>query len=153
MNKLLTIVIVMLLPICIFGQQKIQKQPLPLAKYDDNVKLPLTAKERSQVIEVYGDSAEKLVFNDAHRLKSIKNILRNRIEVKMITNQKDVKDCQKLSEVEVLGESTKTYVNVKTFDINNFNPLKYDFNFYARGGSMYHVDNTNYYIFVKAQNQ
>ena len=77
MNKLLTILVVILLPMSILGQQTKQKNPLPLAKFDDNVKLPLTAKERAQIIEVYGESADKYVFNNPNMLRSIKHILRN----------------------------------------------------------------------------
>ena len=81
MKKLFTILSLILIPLCVSGQQSKQKNPLPLVKYDDNVKLPLTAKERSQIIEVYGDYAEKHVFSNPQRLKSIKHILRNRVEI------------------------------------------------------------------------
>ncbi|VAW36026.1 hypothetical protein MNBD_GAMMA01-1060, partial [hydrothermal vent metagenome] len=37
------------------------------------------------------------------------------------------------------------------FNKNTFNPLKYTFDFYSRGGYMYKVDNTNYFIIIKSQ--
>jgi hypothetical protein len=37
------------------------------------------------------------------------------------------------------------------FNPQNFNPLKYLFNFYSRGTQMYRVDNTNYFIIIESQ--
>lgn len=153
MKKLLTILVVMLLPISIFGQQTKQKNPLPLAKFDDNVKLPLTAKERAQIIEVYGEDADKYVFNDPHRLKSIKHILRNRVVIKLISNENEKKPCPKLSEVSLFDGFVSDLERDKNFNPENFNPLKYNFEFYSRASAIYQVDNTNYYIIIKSQYQ
>jgi len=149
MKKLLIILSIALVPLCMSGQESKQKNPLPIAKYNENVKLPLTAKERAQIIEVYGDSADKLVFNNPHQLKTIKHILRNRVEIKLITDQGSKKPCPKISEVYLFDD----FEAEPKFNPNNFNPLKYDFNFYARGAAMYRVDNTNYYIIIKSQFQ
>jgi len=151
MKKLLIILVLLIMPLCAASQQSKQRNPLPLAKYNDNVKMPLTAKERAQIIEVYGESADKLVFNIPHRLKSIKHILRNRVEIKLITDEDSKKACPKLSEV-TFSESMDFEVD-KRFNPNNFNPLKYNFNFYSRSAAIYHVDNTNYYIIIKSQYQ
>ncbi|MBU2927153.1 hypothetical protein [Winogradskyella psychrotolerans] len=122
-----------------------------MAKFNDNVKLPLTAVERAQIIEVYGESAEELVFSKPNRLKSIKHILRNRVEVKLITDENLKKPCPKLSE---MAESVGLdYSQEGDFNPKDFNPLKYGLNFYSRTAAMYHVDNTNYYIIIKSQYQ
>lgn len=151
MKKILIIMTLIVMPFCMSGQQSKQKNALPLAKFDANVNLPLTAKERAQIIEVYGDSAEKLVFNMPHRLKSIKHILRNRVVIKLISDVKDKKTCPKLSEVSLFNDSNAT--DAKAFNPNDFNPLKYDLNFYSREAGLFQVDNTNYYIIVKSQYQ
>lgn len=151
MKKLLFISALILMPLCVYSQQSNHKNPLPLAKYEDNVKLPLTAIERAQIIEAYGDSAEKLVFSKPNRLKSIKHILRNRVVIKLITNENEKKPCPKLSEMaEAVGLD---YSQEEAFNPNNFNPLKYGLNFYSRSAAMYQVDDTNYYIIVKSQYQ
>lgn len=140
-----------LMPLCIFSQQSNHKNPLPLAKYDDNVKLPLTVIERAQIIEAYGESADKLVFSNPHRLKTIKHILRNRVVIKLITDENQKKPCPMLSDVTIsAGLDPKL---IETFDPDNFNPLKYGFDFYSRSGAMYQVDNTNYYIIINSQYQ
>lgn len=153
MKKLLTILVVILLPMSILGQQTKQKNPLPLAKYDDNVKLPLTAQERSQIIEVYGDYAEKHIFSNTHRLKSIKQLLRNRIVIKLVTDESNKKPCTKLSEVSLCDGFVSDLKRDETFNPNTFNPLKYNFEFYSRAAATYKVDNTNYYIIIKSQYQ
>jgi len=153
MKKLLTILSFVLIPICVSGQQSKHKNPLPLAKYDDNVKLPLTIKERAQIIEVYGDSAEKFVFSNPSMLKSVKHILRNRVVIKLITEENDKKSCTKLSEVSVLTGFVADLERDKIFYPDTFNPLKYNFEFHSRAAAMYHVDNTNYYIIIKSQYQ
>lgn len=140
-----------LMPLCVFSQQSNHKNPLPLAKYDDNVKLPLTAIERAQIIEAYGESADKLVFSNPHRLKSIKHILRNRVVIKLITDEGQKKPCPLLSDVTNPDDLDSKVI--ETFNPDNFNPLKYNFNFYSRSAGMYQVDNTNYYIIIKSQYQ
>lgn len=153
MNKLLTIIVVILMPMIMLGQQTKQKKPLPLAKYDDNVNLPLTAQERAQIIEVYGDYAEKHIFSKPHRLKSIKQLLRNRVEIKLISNENDKKPCPKLSEVSLCDGFVSDIKRDETFNPSTFNPLKYNFEFHSRAAAMYQVDNTNYYIIIKSQYQ
>jgi hypothetical protein len=153
MKKFLIIITLMIIPFCVSSQESGHKNPLPLAKYNDNVDLPLTAKERAQITEVYGDSADKLVFNNPHRLKSIKHILRNRVEIKLITDDNNKKPCPKLSEVSFFDGSAIDSNKVEPFNPNNFNPLKYNFQFYSRAASMYQVDHTNYYIIIKSQYQ
>lgn len=153
MKKLLPILVVILMPMLMFGQQTKQKNPMPLAKFDDNVKLPLTAKEKAQIIEVYGEFADKYVFNDATRLKVIKQILRNRVIIKRVIDEKNKKACPKLSEVSLFNNYVSDIERDKVFNPNDFNPLKYNFEFYSRASAMYQVDNTNYYIIIKSQYQ
>ncbi|MAB47317.1 MAG: hypothetical protein CMC05_01685 [Flavobacteriaceae bacterium] len=151
MNKFLTIFILVLLPLCSFGQEKSNKIPLKVVEFKDNVNLPLTAKERLQIDEVYGEYAEKHIYSNAFRLKSIKDILRNRVEIQYITKESDKKDCQKLSEIPLLNSFVSDLERDKTFDPKTFNPLKYNFAFHSRGSTMYQVDNTNYFITIKSQ--
>mgnify|MGYP003675302088 CR=1 FL=1 len=153
MKKLLIIITLIVMPFCVSGQQSKQKNPVPLAKFNDNVKLPLTSEERAQIIEVYGDSADKLVFNNPNRLRSIKHILRNRVVVKLITDPKNIKACPKLSEVSFFGETESDSKEIEMFNPNSFNPLKYGFDFYSRSAAIYHVDNTSHYIIIKSQYQ
>jgi len=148
MNKLVTLLLVLTLPICVFGQHKNQKQPLPLANYDDNVQLPLTPKEHAQIIEVYRGFADKYVFDNSNRLKEIKNILRNRVQIRKYEN-KDLSSIRNLSEIAIIDPNIVMDTNI---DAENLNPLKYNFNFYSRDRIKYfRIDNTQYLITILPQ--
>ena len=68
-------------------------------------------------------------------------------------HEKDKKPCPKLSEVSINNGFVSDLDRDKTFNPNNFNPLKYNFEFYSQSASIYQVDNTNYYIIIKSQYQ
>jgi hypothetical protein len=135
-----------------FSQRKIKPQPLPLVKYNTNVNAPLTAKELSQIKEVYGSEAEKEVLNRPQRVKDIKNILRNRVVIKQISGA-ELKPYPLLSEVTLFDAYVPTLKRDTEFNPKEFNPLKYNFNFYSTGAYMYRVDHTNYFIIIKSQHQ
>ncbi len=135
-----------------FSQNKIAKQPLPLVKYKPNVDAPLTAKELAQITEVYGIHAEKEILSRPQRVKDIKHLLRNRIEIKQFSGN-DMKPCPMLSEISLFDAYVKDLKRDTNFNPDDFNPLKYNFVFFSRAAAMYKVDNTNYYIIIKSQHQ
>lgn len=134
-----------------FSQNNEKLKPLPLVSYSDNVLAPLTPKEKQQILEVYGDQAETYIFSKPNRQKDIKHLLRNRIEIKLISNPKDQKKCALLSEVPLLNYYVKDLKRDENFNPQTFNPLKYLFNFYSRESFIYRVDNSDYFIYIKSQ--
>uniref|UniRef100_UPI00404AFF6C hypothetical protein n=1 Tax=Gelidibacter sp. TaxID=2018083 RepID=UPI00404AFF6C len=136
-----------------FSQKKDTRQPLRLVKYKPNVDAPLTAKELAQIKEVYGDKTQSDVLNHPQRVKDFKHLLRNRVEIREIPSTENQKPCLLLSEVSLFDSNVPNLTRDKTFNPETFNPLKYNFNFFARGGYMYKVDNTNYFIIIKSQYQ
>ncbi len=127
-------------------------KPLPVVIYNDNVNEPLTVKELAQIKEVYGDNAEIDILSRPQRVKDIKNILRNRVEI-FDAGDKDLSSLPKLSKVELFDDYIPSISRDFNFNPKNFNPLKYKFNFYSRNSSTYHVDGTGYYIIIKSQHQ
>ncbi|MBT8271838.1 MAG: hypothetical protein HKO90_03735 [Flavobacteriaceae bacterium] len=109
----------------------------------------LTALETKQIQEVYGDQFRERVLNRPEVIYSLKQILRNRIEIVEINNPRDQKDCRLLSEVALKTVFVKDLNRDKVFNPSSFNPLKYAFNFDPRRASVYRVDNTNYFILIK----
>ena len=127
--------------------QKMEQQTLKVVNYNANVESPLTVEELKFITEVYGDKTEEDVLIHPQRVKDIKNILRNRVRI-VNAGPKNLEGLPKLSSVELFNQnSLKNFV----FNSNTFNPLKYNFNFYSRESSFYHVDNTSYYIQIKSQ--
>lgn len=134
------------------SQSKAESQPLQVIIYNDNVNEPLTIKELAQIKEVYGKNAEADILSRPQRVKDIKNILRNRVEI-FDAGDKDLSSLPKLSKVELFNEYENGISRDFNFNPTNFNPLKYKFNFYSRNSSTYHVDGTGYYIIIKSQHQ
>jgi len=134
------------------AQSKTYKQPLSVINYNNNVNAPLKSKELSQIQEVYSNKAKDYVLSKPQRLKDIKNILRNRVVITTISYLQKQKKCEALSQVPLFNIYNKSLTR-SVFNELNFNPLKYNFDFYSRGTSMYRVDNTNYFIIIKSQYQ
>lgn len=134
------------------SQSKTQSEPLQSIIYNDNVKDPLSIKELDQIKEVYGENSESDILSKPQRIKDVKNILRNRIEI-FDAGDKDLSSLPKLSTVELFDDYIPSISRDFNFHPKNFNPLKYKFNFYSRNSSTYHVDGTRYCIIIKSQHQ
>jgi len=135
------------------AQQKTQQLPKTV-KYKDNVKAPLTAKERSMLEEVFVDKLDKYVLSNPQRLKNFKHLLRNRIEIKEMPRL--IQHSEKyslLSEVGLFNSYNKALKADSSFNLNTFNVLKYNLEFYSNGTKIYRIDNTNYFIVIKSQFQ
>lgn len=104
----------------------------------------------AKIQEVYGDKTQELVINDPIRLDFLNDLLNNRIKIiesPLSDNEKE----PKLSSVELLNKYNPALKRDVEFDPLNFNPLKYNFNFFPKTASVYRVDNTNYLIVIQAQ--
>ena len=109
---------------------------------------PLTAKELSNLQEVFGNHLHHRVLSRPNMLAEIKDVLRKRVEIVELKDPKDQKPCTLLSEVALYSAYNPDIQRDKKFDPSNFNPLKYAFNYKINGASMYRVDQTNYYIII-----
>ena len=153
MKKLLIILLTGVLPLAAFTQHNLKKQSLPIVKFDKHIDDPLTDKERNQIIEVYGEYADKYILKDDHRLRAIKQILRYRIVIKEIIEKNTAKTCSKLSEISLFNKYVSNLKRDEYFNPKDFNPLKYNFEFYSNSASIVKIDGTNYYIIIKSQYQ
>jgi hypothetical protein len=145
----LILVCTLLASTSIFSQSRKQKT----INYNANVNAPLTSAELGLITEVYGVTANDNILDKPQRLKDIKNILRNRVEIKEIPKASDQKDCTLLSEVSLMDYYVVDLQRDTNFNPQNFNPLKYLFNYYSYGTHMYRVDDTNYFIIIKSQHK
>ena len=132
------------------SQSEEKQQSLTVVNFGNTINEPLSVKELAQIQEVYGDTTQENVLNHPQRIKDIKNILRNRVEI-VDAGMKDLSGLPKLSQVELFNDFVPNLNSDFNFNPNTFNPLKYKFNFYSRNGYIYHVDNTSYYIRIKSQ--
>ena len=111
----------------------------------------MSAYEELQLKAVYGNKLQEYILSKPERLKAVKNILRNRVEIIELSDPKDQKNCELLSEVSLFNYYVKDLKRDLVFNKTTFNPFKYNFNFYSRGSHLYRVDNTNYFILIKSQ--
>lgn len=149
MKKTLSIVFLCLLGMIAHAQKKGLSDNV--IKYPDNVNEPLTLKEKSYINVVYGNYANDFIYNNAHRLKTFKNILRNRVVVEHYP-KKDLSNVPKLSSVLLVNAINTKLQKELSFNPSNFNALKYSFNFFSNDSvKHYHVDNTQYLITIYPQ--
>ena len=122
-----------------FSQEK--KTNSWITEYPKNIALPLTNLEIKKIEAAFED---KLYLNRIYSSKSlitdIKDILRNRVSIEL----ENIKDISHLPLLSSLNFKVKT-----KFDLRNFNPLLYDFDFQSKTQKMFRVDDTNYVIIVK----
>lgn len=104
----------------------------------------------AKIQEVYGDKTQELVLNDPIRLDFLNDLLDNRVKIIESPLSNDEKET-KLSSVALLNKYNPSLTRDVVFDPLNFNPLKYNFNFFPKTASVYRVDNTNYLIVIQAQ--
>jgi len=109
-----------------------------IIEFNENVQSPLNDIEKKYILEAYGESTYKRIININPLLLNIKDILRNRVEILK-------KKYYKNEEIKKLSLVKKTNSN-PIFDINDFNPLLYDFDFESKKNQIYRVDNTDYLI-------
>ncbi|WP_452219602.1 hypothetical protein [Lacinutrix salivirga] len=116
----------------------------------NNLSSKFSKKEKQFIEEVYGKEAKTLVYNDADFSKSLKHLLRNRIEFIDASKNPKLKKGKLLSQVE-LSEDYTTQKKDYSFNLETFNPLKYKLDFFSKGTYLYIIDNTNYVIQITSQ--
>lgn len=147
MKKILLFFTISLLAFNVYGQKTVK----PTIEFPENVNAPLTKKEKAMIKEVYQSKANEIVFNNEDYLRDIKHLLRNRITIYEDKNAKTQKNGKLLSDMPLLTTYNKNLKRDTIFDISNFNPLKYQLDFFANGTYVYRIDNTNYFIQVISQ--
>ena len=131
----------------VIAQNDSNSQQTWITQYPSNVELPLSHDERIKLDNAYGSELKNQILDRPIRVKDIKDILRNRVDIYQ-ENVKDVSTIPLLSNVptfNIYNHKLKRPV----FKRNNFNPLLYNFNFFSKTRQIYRVDNTNYLIVIK----
>ena len=120
--------------------------------FNENTNSPFTSQELNKLNQVYGPYLEKEILNRPSRVLAMKEILRNRVIIKLENNVLNHKPCSLLSEVSLFNAFVSNLKRDRTFDPLKFNALKYNFEFHAPTIQRFRVDNSNYFIIIKPQN-
>jgi hypothetical protein len=153
----LSVFYTLLFGLLLFSQQSEaqteQKAKTQLVKYNKNVEAPLTASEMAMLKEVYQDKLQTYVLSYPQRVKDFKHLLRNRVSIEKITSLVgNTAKYKLLSEVGLFNNYNKNLVADTSYDASTFNVLKYNLQFFGVGSSIYRIDNTEYFIIIKSQN-
>ena len=122
-----------------FSQEK--KTNSWITEYPKNIALPLTNLEIEKIEAAFQDELYlNRIYSSKSLITDIKDILRNRVSIEL----ENIKDISHLPLLSSLNFKVKS-----KFDLRNFNPLLYDFDFQSKTQKMFRVDDTNYVIIVK----
>ena len=122
-----------------FSQEK--KTNSWITEYPKNIALPLTNLEIKKIEAAFQDELYlNRIYSSKSLITDIKDILRNRVSIEL----ENIKDISHLPLLSSLNFKVKS-----KFDLRNFNPLLYDFDFQSKTQKMFRVDDTNYVIIVK----
>jgi hypothetical protein len=122
-----------------FSQEK--KTNSWITEYPKNIALPLTNLEIKKIEAAFEDELYlNRIYSSKSLITDIKDILRNRVSIEL----ENIKDISHLPLLSSLNFKVKT-----KFDLRNFNPLLYDFDFQSKTQKMFSVDDKNYVIIVK----
>ena len=122
-----------------FSQEK--KTNSWITEYPNNIALPLTNLEIKKIEAAFQDELYlNRIYSSKSLITDIKDILRNRVSIEL----ENIKDISHLPLLSSLNFKVKT-----KFNLRNFNPLLYDFDFQSKTQKMFRVDDTNYVIIVK----
>lgn len=119
--------------------------------FNTNLIADFTTVEMNMLKEVYGLSLESEILSRPTRVLAMKEILRNRVIIKQVSNPNGHKPCPLLSEIPLFDAFVSNIQRDDVFDPAEFNPLKYNFEFHHPGIQRFRVDNTNYFITIKSQ--
>lgn len=119
--------------------------------FNTNLKADFTNAEMNMLKEVYGLSLQSEILSRPTRVLAMKEILRNRVIIKQISDPNKQKPCPLLSEIPLFDAFVGNIQRDDVFDPIRFNPLKYNFQFHYPGIQRFRVDNTNYFITIISQ--
>jgi len=119
---------------------------LCLSAPDLNSQIPTDQR----IVEVYGDHLEPIRQADPQRFADIEKMLSLRFEIRKLKMEAGEK-FPRLSQVPLFNKYNPSLQRDAAFDPTNFNPLKYDLEFFAPTDKVYRVDGSDYILFIKGQ--
>ena len=131
----------------VIAQNDSNSQQNWITQYPSNVDLLFSKLELNKLEEAYGQNLNDQILDRPIRVKDIKDILRNRVDIYQ-ENIKDVSTIPLLSNIPTF-DIYNHKLNRPVFNRNNFNPLLYNFNFFLKTKQIYRVDNTNFLVVIK----
>ena len=99
--------------------------------------------EQQFIGEVFGTNITK----ESQHFKNLLILLRERVEFKNQPFEK-IEKYQKLSSIQLFNKYNQFLTRDLEFNIETFNVLKYDLNFFSSHRKVYRIDNTDWLIII-----
>lgn len=99
--------------------------------------------ESKFIMEVFGNS----ITNDVQHYQNLQKLLRERVVFVQEPLQENEK-FPKISQTQLFDKYNSDLVKDVTFDVNNFNVLKYNLNFFSPNTKVYRFDNSAWLIVI-----
>jgi len=100
--------------------------------------------------EVYNFRARGITKNNSQAYQAINTALKDRIV--FFESYSAIDKAISLDEVELFNKYNSTLKRDMVYDLNTFNPLKYNLPFFSNHSSLYRLGETDYYLLIKSQN-
>lgn len=108
-----------------------------------------TKSSLEKIQEVYGSYWNEVIKVDNDRQKVLTDLLENRVEIidqPFVEGEK----YDKLLSVPLFNKYNSQLEKDVQFDLDTFNILKYDLNFFSSREQVYRIDGTNYIVYIKS---
>jgi len=113
----------------------------------------MTAQQTSvqdKITEVYSEYWAEVQIQDPQRIIVLTDLLLNRIEI-IESPYDDGEKYLLLSTVPLFDKYNKSLESDLSFNMDTFNILKYDINFFTSYDQIFRIDGTNYIVYIKPQ--
>lgn len=141
MNKYFTLILTISLGLTVFAQNNTSES----TKKDDVVIAPkdVSSQVKKQLKEVYGDYYDTYIKDQPGQIEFFTNFYKRCEFISLNDAPSGIKNISSLDIKEKYNPEYIYHDNLKTFNIEKFNVLKYQFNFYNKEDLYYRIYKTN----------
>lgn len=116
-----------------------------------NINQSFSQQINPKIQEVFGSKTQEILNNNPEQIKLFTELLENRLKIVELPLSSVEDKYIKLSTMPLLNKYNPSLTRDVVFDINTFNPLKYNLNFFSNKVEVYRIDNTDYVIVINPQ--
>ena len=115
----------------------------------ENLFKPTESQIAEYIDEAYKGHANQLIYSKPNRLRDTQNLLIERITI-FRSSKKGIQGTL-ISKMPLFNKFNGDLKRDLNIDPSNFNPLKYDLDFYSGYGHIYRMDGTDLYLKISPQ--
>lgn len=129
----------------IFGTTLMHSQSFPKG----NIKISSHNFE-NYINEAYAFNSRGVNKSRSNQYQAIKSLLKERLF--FFESKEEITKALQIQDIPLFNKYNSTLSRDIYYNINTFNPLKYNLPFFSNQSSLYRLGSTNYYLLIKGQN-